>query len=118
MLATWGPVIIGGILIVLGLIFNWARNSEKVRKIIEKVFLGGLGLFEKDRPYSNVVRWLGWESIVAGALIMFPTNKLFDMAVAAVLALLIVHAVRRFKKHLKEEEKKTTSSSKEGENVT
>ncbi len=104
MLITISSLIIGGILIVLGFVFNLARNNEWIRNFIEIIFLGSPGLFDKDKPYSGVVGWLGWESIVAGALIMLPTPKLVDLTAAVFLAFVIVLAVRRFRNYAKEQE--------------
>lgn len=112
MLATFGSLIIGGILIILGFVFNLARSNEWVRNVIEIIFLGNPGLFDKDKPYSGAVRWLGWESIVAGALIMLPTPKLVDLAAAVFLASVIIFAVRRFRNYVKEQKENTSVQEK------
>ncbi len=112
---TSGIMIVGGLLIFIGLIFNLARNNSGVRKFLEITLLGGPGIFEKNKSYSGIVRWLGWESILAGAVLMIPTPILINLAAAVFIVAMIVLVYYRYKRAMKEmdehEETKNNLSS-------
>ncbi len=105
-------IMIGLILIVLGIILNIARRNETLRNFLETTLLGESGIFEPNRSYSSIVRWLGWESIATGVVIMLPTHLLVNLGVAAFLVMMFFWAYFRFNKYLKAEEE---SVAKEAE---
>ena len=107
MLSIKPNLLVGGLLVVLGLLFNYARNKPNLAEFLSSLIFGDKdALFKPNETYSFWVKWFGWESIGAGVTIMLPTHLLLDLFAGAFVVAVCTWSFFRINKSLSVENDK------------